>query len=98
MNNDSVVKEKDKEKDKEKGKEKSQKITLSSIFSWSLTTTNPTTPIPQQTIPSKKTKYTNYNRLPIHVERAIYRLSHMKLANPRRLLHEQILVSNMMFW
>ncbi|CAG8564707.1 7827_t:CDS:2 [Funneliformis mosseae] len=100
-NNDSAVKEKD--------KEKSQKISLSSIFSWpsqnkgkstedSSTTTNPTTPLPQPTTPNKKTKYTNYNRLPIHVERAIYRLSHIKLANPRRPLHEQVLISNMMFW
>ncbi|KAI8069242.1 hypothetical protein BC940DRAFT_346198 [Gongronella butleri] len=38
------------------------------------------------------------NRLPIHTERAIYRLSHMKLANPRRPLHEQVIISNFMFW
>ncbi|ORX59626.1 hypothetical protein DM01DRAFT_1381181 [Hesseltinella vesiculosa] len=38
------------------------------------------------------------NRLPIHMERAIYRLSHMKLANPRRPLHEQVIISNFMFW
>lgn len=37
-------------------------------------------------------------RLPIHVERAIYRLSHMKLANPRRPLQHQVLISNFMFW
>ncbi|KAI9469048.1 MAG: hypothetical protein EXX96DRAFT_654660 [Benjaminiella poitrasii] len=37
-------------------------------------------------------------RLPLHVERAIYRLSHIKLANPRRPLHEQVLISNQMFW
>ncbi|KAI7831177.1 hypothetical protein BC939DRAFT_473241 [Gamsiella multidivaricata] len=37
-------------------------------------------------------------RMPIHIERAIYRLSHVKLANPRRPLHEQVLISNMMFW
>ncbi|KAF9949521.1 hypothetical protein BGZ72_008711 [Mortierella alpina] len=47
---------------------------------------------------SNKPKYSNYNRLPIHIERAIYRLSHVKLANPRRPLHEQVLISNMMFW
>ncbi|KAI9271923.1 hypothetical protein BDA99DRAFT_307981 [Phascolomyces articulosus] len=40
----------------------------------------------------------NQNRLPIHIERAIYRLSHSKLANPRRPLHEQVLISNLMFW
>lgn len=37
-------------------------------------------------------------RLPLHVERAIYKLSHVKLANPRRPLHEQVLISNQMFW
>ncbi|KAF9353987.1 40S ribosomal protein S4 [Mortierella sp. NVP85] len=46
----------------------------------------------------EKPKYSNYNRFPIHVERAIYRLSHVKLANPRRPLQEQVLISNMMFW
>ncbi|KAF7294513.1 Zds-C domain-containing protein [Mycena kentingensis (nom. inval.)] len=40
----------------------------------------------------------NYSRYPIHVERAIYRLSHIKLANPRRPLYEQVLISNLMFW
>ncbi|KAI7904556.1 uncharacterized protein BX663DRAFT_469414 [Cokeromyces recurvatus] len=40
----------------------------------------------------------NMTRLPLHVERAIYRLSHIKLANPRRPLHEQVLISNQMFW
>ncbi|KAI9592046.1 hypothetical protein BDF19DRAFT_452985 [Syncephalis fuscata] len=43
-------------------------------------------------------RYTNYNRFPIHIERAIYRLSHVKLSNPRRALNEQVLISNMMFW
>ncbi|KAG2212366.1 hypothetical protein INT47_001727 [Mucor saturninus] len=40
----------------------------------------------------------NMTRLPLHVERAIYKLSHVKLANPRRPLHEQVLISNQMFW
>lgn len=39
-----------------------------------------------------------YARYPLHVERAIYRLSHIKLANPRRPLYEQVLISNLMFW
>lgn len=43
-------------------------------------------------------KYVNFYRLPIHVERAVYRLSHIKLANPRRPLYEQVLISNLMFW
>src|SRR5882762_44773 len=34
----------------------------------------------------------SYARYPIHVERAIYRLSHIKLANPRRPLYEQVLI------
>ncbi|KAF9551705.1 hypothetical protein EC957_006599 [Mortierella hygrophila] len=51
-----------------------------------------------QSLTSDRPKYSNYNRLPIHIERAIYRLSHVKLANPRRPLHEQVLISNMMFW
>ena len=38
-----------------------------------------------------------YARYPIHVERAVYRLSHIKLANPRRPLYEQVLISNLMW-
>ncbi|KAJ2664462.1 hypothetical protein IW148_002042 [Coemansia sp. RSA 1199] len=38
------------------------------------------------------------NRLPIHIERAIYRLASIKLANPRRPLLQQVLLSNMLFW
>ncbi|KAJ2495028.1 hypothetical protein GGI11_008585, partial [Coemansia sp. RSA 2049] len=41
---------------------------------------------------------TGNNRLPIHIERAIYRLASIKLANPRRPLLQQVLLSNMMFW
>ncbi|KAJ1975082.1 hypothetical protein H4R35_003313 [Dimargaris xerosporica] len=48
--------------------------------------------------PRPPVRYTNYNRYPIHIERAIYRLSHIKLANPRRPLLHQVLISNMMFW
>ena len=51
----------------------------------------PTSPQPQGGV-------NNYSRYPIHVERAIYRLSHIKLANPRRALYEQVLISNLMFW
>lgn len=40
----------------------------------------------------------SFARYPLHVERAIYRLSHIKLANPRRPLYEQVLISNLMFW
>ncbi|KAM0753297.1 hypothetical protein T439DRAFT_354725 [Meredithblackwellia eburnea MCA 4105] len=68
----------------------------------------PTTPPPEiRTPPPPPTasgallpngRYTNFYRLPIHVERAVYRLSHIKLANPRRPLYEQVLISNLMFW
>lgn len=93
-----------------KEKEKNSKMSLSSIFSWSSQSKGKPTDDNANSVDSqlsvsrstsisnKKPKYTNYNRLPIHVERAIYRLSHMKLANPRRPLHEQVLISNMMFW
>ncbi|KAH9444023.1 hypothetical protein Pst134EB_026412 [Puccinia striiformis f. sp. tritici] len=43
-------------------------------------------------------RFMSFYRLPIHVERAVYRLSHIKLANPRRPLYEQVLISNLMFW
>lgn len=39
-----------------------------------------------------------WSRFPIHIERAVYRLSHYKLSNPRRPLHHQVIISNMMFW
>ncbi|WFD46464.1 hypothetical protein GLX27_001099 [Malassezia furfur] len=39
-----------------------------------------------------------WSRFPLHVERALYRVSHIKLANPRRALQEQVVISNMMFW
>ncbi|OJA19915.1 hypothetical protein AZE42_03767 [Rhizopogon vesiculosus] len=52
-------------------------------------------PSPSPQLPSVQGAYARY---PIHVERAIYRLSHIKLANPRRPLYEQVLISNLMFW
>ncbi|KAK9456670.1 hypothetical protein V1511DRAFT_509355 [Dipodascopsis uninucleata] len=45
--------------------------------------------------PSERPYY--YARFPLHVERAIYRLSHLKLANPRRPLCQQVLLSNFMY-
>ncbi|KAI9223159.1 activator of mitotic machinery Cdc14 phosphatase activation C-term-domain-containing protein, partial [Blastocladiella britannica] len=38
------------------------------------------------------------HRYPLHIERAICRLAHAKLANPRRPLHHQVLISNMLVW
>lgn len=55
------------------------------------------TPAPSVS-PAPSTNGNPYARYPIHVERAIYRLSHIKLANPRRPLYEQVLISNLMFW
>jgi hypothetical protein len=37
------------------------------------------------------------HRFPVHVERAIYRLSHLKLADPKRQLRQQVLLSNFMY-
>lgn len=39
----------------------------------------------------------HWTRFPIAEERAIYRMAHMKLANPRRALHSQVLLSNFMY-
>jgi hypothetical protein len=39
----------------------------------------------------------NWTRFSILEERAIYRLAHVKLANPRRALHSQVLLSNFMY-
>ncbi len=38
-----------------------------------------------------------YTRFPIVEERAIYRMAHIKLANPRRELRSQVLLSNFMY-
>lgn len=40
----------------------------------------------------------NYSHYPIHIERAIYCLSHIKLANLCCALYEQVLISKLMFW
>lgn len=47
--------------------------------------------------PSTSTLIMLEYRFPVHVERAIYRLSHLKLANPKRSLKEQVLLSNFMY-
>lgn len=46
---------------------------------------------------SDKSMVMLYHRYPLHIERAIYRLSHLKLANPRRPLAQQVLLSNFMY-
>ncbi|KAG1456890.1 hypothetical protein G6F46_005821 [Rhizopus delemar] len=35
---------------------------------------------------------------PSEQARAIYQLSHVKLADPQRSLHDQVIISNLMFW
>lgn len=46
---------------------------------------------------SLSTIYMIDHRLPVHVERAIYRLSHLKLADSKRQLRQQVLLSNFMY-
>ncbi|KAG1144094.1 hypothetical protein G6F37_010122 [Rhizopus arrhizus] len=38
------------------------------------------------------------SRCPLEQERDIYQLSHVKLADPQRSLHDQVIISNLMFW
>lgn len=38
------------------------------------------------------------SRYPLDTERAIYRLSHVKLSNSKRPLQQQVVISNMMYW
>ncbi|KAL8393967.1 hypothetical protein RB595_003656 [Gaeumannomyces hyphopodioides] len=51
-------------------------------------------PPPRQLVPDVDYHYT---RFPIVEERAIYRMAHIKLANPRRSLLSQVLLSNFMY-
>lgn len=46
---------------------------------------------------SHKSLYMMNHRYEPHIERAIYRLSHLKLGNPRRPLVQQVLLSNFMY-
>jgi hypothetical protein len=46
---------------------------------------------------SDKSLYMMNHRYPPHIERAIYRLSHLKLGNPKRPLIQQVLLSNFMY-
>lgn len=56
----------------------------------------PLTPEPPQRVPRPDVDY-HWTRFPIIEERAIYRMAHIKLANPRRPLHSQVLLSNFMY-
>ncbi|EMC99684.1 hypothetical protein BAUCODRAFT_346262 [Baudoinia panamericana UAMH 10762] len=53
-------------------------------------------PIPSPRILKPDIDY-NWTRFSILEERAIYRMAHMKLANPRRALYSQVLLSNFMY-
>ena len=53
-------------------------------------------PEPPQRILKPDIDY-NWTRFSILEERAIYRMAHIKLANPRRPLHSQVLLSNFMY-
>lgn len=46
---------------------------------------------------SDKSLIMMHHRYPLHIERAIYRLSHIKLANAKRPLAQQVLLSNFMY-
>ncbi|KAL2021701.1 hypothetical protein VTK56DRAFT_6793 [Thermocarpiscus australiensis] len=56
----------------------------------------PLTPEPPPRILRPDVDY-HWTRFPIIEERAIYRMAHIKLANPRRSLHSQVLLSNFMY-
>lgn len=36
--------------------------------------------------------------LPVHMQQSVYRMSHLKLANPQRPLLQQVMISNFMHW
>lgn len=73
------------------------KKTISNIFS------KKPPQLPKRITPSEspavvKKQQPTYTRYPLDVERSLYRLSHKKLANPRRPLQQQVVISNMMYW
>jgi len=57
----------------------------------------PLSPEPTPYRPQKPDVDYHWTRFPILEERAIYRMAHIKLANPRRALHSQVLLSNFMY-
>ncbi|KAJ3026693.1 UNVERIFIED_CONTAM: hypothetical protein HDU68_005233 [Siphonaria sp. JEL0065] len=48
--------------------------------------------------PNNSDPFNGFPRFPLHLEKAIYQLSHAKLAQPRRPLIEQVMVSNLMLY
>jgi hypothetical protein len=57
----------------------------------------PVSPEPAPYRPQQPDVDYHWTRFPILEERAIYRMAHMKLANPRRALYSQVLLSNFMY-
>ncbi|KAH7040346.1 uncharacterized protein B0I36DRAFT_357657 [Microdochium trichocladiopsis] len=57
----------------------------------------PLSPEPAPYRPMKPDVDYHWTRFPILEERAIYRMAHIKLANPRRALYSQVLLSNFMY-
>lgn len=94
---------------KNKVKTVKKKTSISNFFSKALSYKENTKPVPKQNVVVDAKKPNNKKRgeptmpvLPIRytiqTERAIYRLSHFKLNNPKRPLHQQVTISNMMYW
>ncbi|KAI8635638.1 hypothetical protein F5Y19DRAFT_17555 [Xylariaceae sp. FL1651] len=57
----------------------------------------PSSPEPAPYRPLRPDVDYHWTRFPILEERAIYRMAHLKLANPRRALYSQVLLSNFMY-
>jgi hypothetical protein len=72
-----------KKEEKEKSSKKSQHLRV------------PSEPIPMK--PLEPDVDYHWTRFPLLEERAIYRMAHIKLANPRRSLQSQVLLSNFMY-
>ncbi|CAO3643357.1 unnamed protein product [Cunninghamella blakesleeana] len=53
---------------------------------------------PPSSPPIYEIDYLENRRLPIQLERGIYRLSHTKLMDYQRPLHQQVIISNLMYW
>ncbi|OBZ81967.1 hypothetical protein A0J61_09983 [Choanephora cucurbitarum] len=86
--------------------ESKERFHFSSLFSRKSGTKKSKQPSAQEKQPqsqpkqlsSSNTNLFNHTRLPINTERAIYRLSHIKLTNPRLPLRDQVVISNHMYW
>ncbi|KAI0469052.1 hypothetical protein F4859DRAFT_516401 [Xylaria cf. heliscus] len=57
----------------------------------------PSSPEPAPYKPLRPDVDYHWTRFPLLEERAIYRMAHIKLANPRRALYSQVLLSNFMY-